>query len=458
MVEHRKENAMFRRSVFLLTLIVFLALVSEACAQKEEADNKAGSSRLPGEMQGVTDSEIRVGTLLPLSGNPAAAWGVAISQGMKAYYDYINDQGGIYGRKIKLTIADSQYTGPFGYEAARKLVEQEKVFAVQGTLGTEVENAVYKYLEERGIPDMYVLTGNSKWTDPVVPTRFCGLVDYVTEGRIFARYIKENYDGLKLGVLAQNDDYGKEGEKGVREGLREVGANMDVTVEYYEESITEVASQMQRLKAAGVGIVAFWGGPVQAANMIKTARETLNWDVPMMVNGTNALEIVGQLAGYDNIEGTISGMMGHQAWETNIPGIAERKAIFEKYAPQGTFDNTALVGYSVAEGMTGVLKQAGKDLTRESFIAAAESFCNYRSEVGLVPGSTSPTDHRVAQGDVLVKAVVDRSSGTAVFRWEPFGEVYRFESTTDCVVPTPPPDAENQPGPKLQSQLQTPQP
>jgi branched-chain amino acid transport system substrate-binding protein len=448
----------FRRTIFLLGLTVLLTFVLGGCSQKEEVTNNNGPLSLPGEMQGVTDTEIRIGTLLPLSGNPAAAWGVAISKGMQAYYDYINDKGGIYGRKIKFFVADSQYAGPFAYEAVRKLVEQDKVFAIQGTLGTEVENAVYKYLEERGVPDMYVLTGNSKWTDPVVPTRFSGLVDYITEGRIFARYIKQNYDGLKLGILAQNDDYGKEGEKGVREGLQELGANMDITVEYYEETISDVTSQMQRLKGAGADVIAFWGGPIQAANMIKTARETLSWSVPMMVNGTNALEIVGQLAGYDNIEGTVSGMMGHQAWETSIPGIAERKAIFEKYAPEGTFDNTALVGYSISEGIVGALKQAGKDLTRESFIAAAESLCNYKSDIGLVPGSTSPTDHRVAEGDVLVRAVVDRSSGTPVFRWEPFGEVTRFESTTDCVVPTPPPGAEDQPGPPLQSQLQTPRP
>ena len=151
-------------------------------------------------------------------------------------------------------------------------------------------------------------------------------------------------------------------------------------------------------------------------------------------------------------------MMGHQAWETSIPGIAERKAIVAQYAPDVTFDNIVLVGYSISEGMAGFFKQAGKELTRESFIKAAESVCNYRSDIGLVPGSTSPTDHRFAEGDVLVRAVVDRSSDTPVFRWEPFGEIIDFESTRDCVVPTPPADAENQPGPPLQSELQTPEP
>jgi len=452
------RGQLFRRSILLLAVLALSAFVLDACGQKEEVSDGSGSISLPGEEQGITDSEIRIGTLLPLSGNPAAAWGIAISKGMQAYYDYINDNGGIYGRKIKLSVADSQYSGPIASEAVRRLVERDRVFAIQGSLGTETHSAVYKYLEEHGILDMYILTGNSKWTVPVVPTRFCGLVDYITEGRIFARYIRQNFDGQKLGILAQNDDYGKEGERGVREGLEELGANMDVTVEYYEETVSDVTAQVQRLKGADVDVIAFWGGPVQAANMIKTARETLSWKVPMMINGTNALEIVGKLAGYDNIEGTVSGMMGHQAWETSIPGIAKRKAIVAKYAPGLTFDNTVLVGYSISEGMVGLFKQAGKELTRESFIKAAESVCNYRSDIGLVPGSTSPTDHRFAEGDVLVRAVVDRSSGTPVFRWEPFGDVIDFESTRDCVVPTPPADAENQPGPPLQSELQTPEP
>ena len=448
----------FVRSIFLLAVLALSAFVLGACRQKEEVSDGSGSISLPGEEQGVTDSEIRIGTLLPLSGNPAAAWGIAISRGMQAYYDYINDNGGIYGRKIKLIVADSQYSGPVASEAARRLVERDKVFAIQGSLGTEVHSVVYKYLEEHGILDMFILTGNSKWTVPVAPTRFCGLVDYITEGRIFARYIKQNFDGQKLGILAQNDEYGKEGERGVREGLEELGANMDVTVVYYEETVSDVTAQVQRLKGADVDIIAFWGGPVQAANMIKAARETLSWKVPMMVNGTNALEIVGQLAGYDNIEGTVSGMMGHQAWETSIPGIAERKAIVAQYAPDVTFDNIVLVGYSISEGMAGFFKQAGKELTRESFIKAAESLCNYKSDIGLVAASTSPTDHRSAEADVLVRAAVDRSSGTPIFRWEPFGDVTSFESTTDCVVPTPPADAENQPGPPLQSELQTPEP
>ncbi len=435
-----------KRLCFLAAILAVAALSLVACAKEDESGTSGDAT------QGVTDTEIRIGTLLPLSGNPAAAWGISISKGMQAYFDYINAQGGIYGRKLKLFVGDNQYSGPVASEAIRKLVEQDNIFALQGSLGTEAHTAVYKYLEERGIPDMYILTGNSKWTVPVARTRFCGLVDYVTEGRIFARYIFQNYDGQKLGILAQNDDYGKEGEQGVKEGLKELGADIDVTVEYYDATQSDVTAQVQRLKGAGVGIIAFWGGPVQAANMIKSARETLSWDVPMMVNGTNALEIVGTLAGYDNIEGTISAVTGHQAWETNIQGIAERKQIAATYAPDLTWDNTALVGYVISESTVGLLKQAGPNLTRDSFLDAAEAVCKFKTDVSLVPSSTSPQDHRFLEGDILVRATIDRSSNPPTFRWQPFGDVVDFESTQDCVAPTPPPGGKDQPGPPLQGE------
>lgn len=436
----------------LLLLVATLAVgasLTTACERKSDSGVAPPATDAP--VGPPEAGEIRIGTLLPLSNTPAAAWGVAISRGMQAYFDYVNDNGGIYGRKIKLFVGDNQYSGPVAAETVRKLVEQDDVFALQGSLGTAAESAVYKYLEERGIPDMYVLTGNSKWTVPVARTRFCGLVDYVTEGRILARYVYQNYNGGKLGILAQNDDYGKEGEQGLKTGLEEQGADVDVTVQYYDETQSDVSAQVQRLKADNATVMAFWGGPVQAAAMIKTARAILSWDVPMIINGTNALEIVAQLAGYENIEGTVSAMIGHQAWELDNPAVAAKKALMAKYAPDVPFDNMSLVGMAVSEGVVGTLKQAGKNLTRDSFLDAAESVCKYMTEGSLVPASTSPVDHRPIEGEVLVRAT---GTTAETFRWEPFGDVISFESTTDCVAPTPPPGAEDQPGPRLQSESQ----
>jgi len=418
---------------------------------KEEAGN--GQNTTPGDTTGVTDTEIRVGTLMPISGNPAAAWGISLSKSMQAYFDYINDQGGVYGRKIKLFVGDNQYSGPVASEAIRKLVEQDQIFALIGSLGTEAHTAVYKYLEERGIPDLYILTGNSMWTVPVARNRFTALMDYTNEGRLFAKYVAENFDGKKLGILAQNDDYGKEGETGMKEGLKELDANVEVVVEYYDATQSDVTAQVQRLKSDGVNIVAFWGTPVVGANMMKTARETLSWDVPMMINSANALEIVATLAGFDNIEGTVSAVIGVQSYELDNPAIADKKEILAKYAPDVVWDNTSLGGYVIAQGIVGYLKQTGPNPTRESFLKTVETLCEYMCDTCLVPASTSPADHRLVDAEVLAKATIDRSTDPPTFKWVPFGDAIDFEGTRDCTVPTPPPGAEKEPGPPLGSEL-----
>jgi ABC-type branched-subunit amino acid transport system substrate-binding protein len=443
----------FKRPVLLLTAALALYALAASCGGKEEKATGEPTT-VAGDTTGVTDTEIRIGTLLPISGNPAAAWGISLSQSMQAYFDYINDQGGVYGRKIKLYVGDSQYSGPIASEVIRRLVEQDKIFLLEGSLGTEAHSAVYKYLEERGIPDIYILTGNSKWTVPVARNRFTSLMDYTTEGRVFARYVAENFDGGKLGLLAQNDDYGKEGEAGLKQGLEELNADVDVAVEYYDATQSDVTAQIQRLKNEDVDILVSWATPVVAANIMKTAREILSWDVPFMINSANALEIVARLAGYDNIEGTVSAVIGVQSYELDNPAIAEKKEIMAKYAPDTVFDNTSLGGYVIAQGIVGYLKQTGPNLTREAFLDTVETLCEYMCDTCLVPASTSPDDHRLVDAEMMAKAVVDRSTDPPTFRWEPFGEPIDFEGTRECTVPTPPPGAEDEPGPPLGSELE----
>ncbi len=444
-----------KRPVLLfIAAIAVSALFVASCGGDEETNVSGESTSAPGDTTGVTDTEIRIGTLLPISGNPAAAWGISLSKSMQAYFDYINDQGGVYGRKIKLYVGDSQYSGPIASEAIRKLVEQDKIFALIGSLGTEAHTAVYKYLEERGIPDLYILTGNSKWTVPVARSRFTSLMDYSTEGRVFAKYIYENFNGGKVGLLAQNDDYGKEGEAGLKQGLEELNADVDVSVEYYDATQSDVTAQVQRLKNDNIDILLSWATPVVAANIMKTARETLSWDVPFMINSANALEIVARLAGYDNIEGTISAVIGVQSYEEGNPAIAEKKEIMAKYAPDQVFDNTSLGGYVIAQGIVGYLVQTGPNLTREGFLDAVGSLCEYMCDTCLVPASTSATDHRLVDAEVMAKAVVDRSTDPPTFKWEPFGDPIDFEGTRECTIPTPPPEAFDQPGPPLGSEME----
>ncbi|MGD0765370.1 MAG: ABC transporter substrate-binding protein [Dehalococcoidia bacterium] len=440
------RTAFKRWRLILLAALVAVALPAVAC-QKGSAVTAIATAGGSGTAAnaGVTDTEIKIGTLLPLSQNVGAAWGIAIAEGMKAYYDYINDQGGVYGRKIRLIVEDQQGSPPVAAEAVRKLVEQDNVFAIQGSLGLDTNSAVWKYLEERGIPNMYVLDGDPKWTDPVVRTRFGFLVDYITEGRILGKYIADNYDGRKLGIIAQNDDFGKEEEKGLRTGIDEQGAHMEIAVEYYDETQTDITGQVQRLKAENVDVIALVATPVQAASLFKTTRETLRWNVPVVLTGVDAAEVTATLAGYDNIEGAVTVVFGHQAFETEVPGVARHHEIMAQYAPSITPDNLTLVGQTISEAMVGLLEQAGPNPTRESFLGAAESVCNYLCSTCLTPSSTTPTDHRPAEVEVYVRATVDRSTNPPTFRWQPFGEPFGFESTTECVTPTPPPGSQTQP-------------
>jgi len=381
------------------------------------------------EVPGVTDTEILLGSHLPLSGL-AAAWGVPLKAGMDAYFAYINDQGGVHGRTIKFIVYDSEYTGPTAAEVTRKLVEQDEVFAIMGALGTAAHSAVWKYLEEEGVPDMFILTGNTKWTEPVAKNRFAFLVDYITEGKMLGQYIAENFEGKKLGIIAQNDDFGKEGEEGLRLGVE--GADMEIVVEYYEETQSDLTAQVQRLRNENVDVIAIYAMPTHVGSLFKAARETLSWDVPIVVTGVCAVEIVALLAGYDNIEGAVSVVFGHQAFETEEPGIAKHHEIMGQYASGVEVSNLTLVGATIAEGMVNVLEENGPDLTRESFLDTAESICGWVCSTCMVPVNLSPTDHRPTEVEVYVRATVDRSTDPPTFRWEPFGEPFGFESTEEC--------------------------
>ena len=291
----------------LAVALVAAALLVVGCGESKKEPNTPGAQATAkgtpigqGDTMGVTDTEIKLGTHVPLSQNAAAAY-APIAYGMKAFFDYINLQGGVYGRKITFLIGDDHYNPSDTVEVVKKLVEQDKVFAIVGGLGEATHNTVWKYLEEKGVPDMYVATGTAKWTDPAVRTRFSGNPDYVTEGTVLGQYIAKNYNGKKLGLLLQSDEMGQDGEKGLRKGIE--GSDVKITsVQQYDVVQSDVTAQTQRLKNDGVDVIAVYAIPPQAASLVKAARETLNWDVPIIVSGINQSDIFVALAGANNAE------------------------------------------------------------------------------------------------------------------------------------------------------------
>ena len=433
----------------LSVTLVAVALLVTACGGDNGASPKTPgpSAAVPGptltaeanDRTGVTDTTITLGTHFPLSGSPAAAY-APIAYGMKAFFDYINAQGGIYGRKINFIIGDDHYSPPDTVEVVRKLVEQDHVFGIINGLGDDPHLAIFKYLEDKGIPDMYLSAGLDSWTNPVAHNRFGGYPDYQTEGLFLGQYIAKTYPSGKLGILEQSDTLGVDGDTGLRKGI--AGSSVQVVdVEKYDVVQSDVTAQTERLKNAGADVMAVFGIPPQAASATKVARETLNWNVPIVVSGLNASDFYVLLAGEKDAEGVVSFIFSRQAYELEDPGVQKYEKIWAKFHNTVTGDLTNSEGYGmlVAEATTWDLEMAGKDLSRQSFLDAAESMCQVKCSTctGFGTWNTSPTDHKIIE-----TFVIDVVKGG---KWLPVGDTTSYESTTSCTPKTPPEGFDQQP-------------
>jgi len=373
---------------------------------------------------GVTDTEILLGTHFALSQSPAAAY-APVADGIRAYFEYINSQGGVNGRKIKFLVGDDHFNPADAVEVVRRLVEQDGIFALMSGLGDAPHAAVWKYLEERGVPDMWISGGLIKWTDPLVKSRFQGNPDYDTEGRMLGRYIAENYNGKKLGLLLENDEFGQDGKAGILKGLE--GSDVQiVSEETYEPSQWDVTAQAQRLKAANPDVIFVQAIPPPAASLVKAARETLSWDVPIVVTGVDVTDIFIQLAGAQNAEGVLSVVFATQVYHTEDPGVQQHIQIMQQFGQGVPASNLTLYGQVLAELMVKALENAGPNLTRESLEDGAEAIRDWCCTVCMVPVNLSSTDHRPFEVEVYNRV----ENG----KWVEFGEPINFESTPGKVT------------------------
>jgi ABC-type branched-subunit amino acid transport system substrate-binding protein len=422
----------------LIVAPVAIALLVTACGGTEEKTSTTPEATAgAADTTGVTATEVKWGTHYPLSQNPASAY-APIAYGMDAFFKYINAQGGVYGRKITLSIGDDHYNPADTVEVVRQLVEQEKVFGIVGGLGDATHLAVYHYLQDQGIPDMYISSGLDAWTNPLAKSRFAGNPDYITEGKFLGQYIAENFNGKKVGFLLQNDQLGVDGEKGLKEGLQ--GSDVQVVAEEtYESAQSDVSSQTQRLKNAGAELLVAFAIPPQAASMVKTASETLAWDVPILVSGINCSDIFILLATPKYSEGIISFTFGVQAYATDDPGVQKYEKIWAKYGTGGELNNFELYGMFVAELTVYNMEVNGPDLSRQSFLDAAEHTCKFDCTTCFPDGPvmTSPTDHRIAKNLVYNEVVNGK--------WQQISDMVSFEPTKACTPPELPADFDKQP-------------
>jgi branched-chain amino acid transport system substrate-binding protein len=375
--------------------------------------------------EGASDTEIKIGHTNPYSG-PASAYGVE-GQLYQAFFKALNEAGGINGRKITFITYDDGYSPPKTVEMVRKLVEEDKVLLCFNTLGTPCNTAIHKYMNQKKVPQLYVATGASKWGDPKnFPWTMGFQPDYHTEGSIYAKHILANVKDAKIGVLMQNDDYGKDYWNGLQEGL---GSEKGRVVKHVTYEVTDptVDSQIIQLKDSGANVFFNISTPKFAAQAIRKAGE-LGWKPAQYLNNVSA-SVAATLkpAGLDNSQGIITASYIKDPTDKQWDGGEDMKAwraFMAKNMPNAnTGDSSYAYAFCVAHLMVETLKRCGDELTRANVMKQAASFRNFRVPM-VLPGitvSTSPTDFYPIQAVQL-----QRFKGET---WELFGEIMHAESS-----------------------------
>jgi len=345
---------------------------------------------------GATDSEIKIGNIMPYSG-PASAYGT-IGRSEAAYFKMINDQGGINGRKINFITLDDGYSPPKAVEQVRKLVEQEEVLLVFQPLGTPSNSAIHQYMNAKKVPQLFVATGATKWGDPEHFRWTMGWQpSYQTEARIYVKYLLQTKPDAKIGILYQNDDFGKDYLKGIKDGLGDKAAKMIVSEVSYEVTDATVDSQIVTLKGSGADIFFNITTPKFAAQAIRKAYDVDWHPLQLLTNVSISVGSVMTVAGLEKGVGIITADYRKDPvdpqWQDDA-AMKEWRGFMAKYYPEGDIkDNSNVYGYTVAQTLVQTLKQCGDNLTRENVMQQAASLD--MSPGLLAPGvkiSTSPTD------------------------------------------------------------------
>jgi len=400
-----------RVAAFSTAIILLVVLGSSALAQKKYDT-------------GATDSEIKIGNIMPYSG-PASAWSV-IGRTEAAYFRKINAEGGINGRKINFISYDDAYSPPKAVEQARRLVESDEVLLIFGPLGTPSNTAIHRYMNAKKVPQLFVQTGATKWNDPHnFPWTIGWQPNYQSEARIYAKYILRERPNARIAVLYQNDDYGKDYLKGLKDGLGDRAASMIVGEDAYDLSETTIDSHVVKMKSLNADVFVDITGPKFAAQAIRKAAE-IGWKPLHFLNLVSAsIGAVIKPAGFENAQGIISVayLMDplDPQWK-NDPGMRAFDEFLAKDFPEGNRADSLIVGgFNVAQTLVQVLKQCGDNLTRENVMKQAANLKDFRT-TNLLPGitiNTGPIDFAP-----IKQLQLRRFTGET---WELFGPVLSSE-------------------------------
>jgi branched-chain amino acid transport system substrate-binding protein len=375
------------RGILLASIVIGLLVRANPAAAEKKYD------------PGATDNEIKIGNIMPYSG-PLSAYALN-GRAEAAYFNKVNSEGGINGRKIKFISYDDAFSPSKTVEQARRLVESDEVLLVFNSLGTPTNNAIRQYMNLKKVPQLFVATGATQFGDfKSFPWTIGWQPTYQTEGRIYAKYILQNLPQGKIGILYQNDDSGRDYVKGLRDGLGAEAAKRMIVAELpYDPSETTVESQVVTLKTSGADIFFNEATPKFAAQAIRKAAE-IGWKpTQFLASISNSVGSVLKPAGLENAKGIMSVNFlkdpTDPTWKDD-PAIKEWLTFMAKYFPEGDKTSTfSVYGYLLAQTLVQVLKQCGDELTRENVMRQAANLHDF--ELGLLlPGikiNTNPNDY-----------------------------------------------------------------
>src|ERR1700710_868741 len=403
-----------RIAAFSTAVITFAALNGSALAQKKYD-------------VGASDTEIKIGNIMPNSG-PTPAYGV-IGKTEEAYFKKINAEGGINGRKINFISYDDGYSPPKAVEQARKLVESDEVLLIFNPLGTPSNSAIQKYLNSKKVPQLFVATGATKWNDPKdFPWTMGWQPSYQSEAQIYAKFLMKEKPNAKIAIMYQNDDFGKDYLKGLKDGLG-AKASMITAEESYEASEPTIDNHIVKLKATGAEVFISVTAPKFAAQAIKKLAE-IEWKPLHIVSNVSAsVGSVIKPAGFENAQGILSAAYAKDGadsqWDGD-PGMKKFYAFLEKYYPEGNkLDASVVYGYGAAQTMAKVLEMCGDDLTRANVMKQAASLKDFTPDT-LLPGVKINTS--AADFAPISQLQMQRFKGQ---KWELFGETISGDIATE---------------------------
>ena len=359
---------------------------------------------------GATDTEIKLGQTVPHSG-PGSLYGVLGRVG-EAYFQMLNDNGGINGRKIKFLTMDDAYSAPKAVEATRRLVEQEEVLALFGSLGTAPQTAVHKYLNSKGVPQLLLNTGASKWNDPQNNKwTLAGLPLYPTEARILAKYVLSVKPEAKVAILYQNDDFGRDFLAPFKKVLADAGGSAKVVAEAtYDLTDPTVDSQLINLSKSGADVFYNISTGKASSQSIRKVAE-LGWKPLQLLSAGSTGRSILSAAGFENAAGIVAIRYSKEAgvprWDKD-PDVMAFEELRKKYLPNVDPDNTiAYAGYGQAVTMAEILRRCGDDLTRANVLKQATTLNGFHSPFMLDGVTYSFTPHDYTPMKTLFISIFD---------------------------------------------------